>query len=140
MNKRSVFSLVAVAVAVVFAVVGWIGSEIANTDRTSPEDSIATSFITHVTLLTGAQGNLREPDDVAESARISLNSLSMGLVLHYDKLSKSEKTKLAPYLARARLIPPARNGTSGSILDCIREGSEKASVDEHCISNALPSK
>jgi len=106
MNKRNVVLMA--AVALVSASAGWFASEYEKVSYIAPADSIATGLITLVTVLTDAQGKQREPEDATETAKIALNSLRLGLDLHYDQLSEAKKKELEMYLTRARTVPPTK--------------------------------
>lgn len=100
MNKRQATTLLLVAAASGSA--GWVANELSKSTHISPGESIADNWVTHVTVLTDGQGNPRAAEDVVIAAQAALDSLSLGLALHYDDLPDKTRDMIIPYLARAK--------------------------------------
>lgn len=136
MNKRQAATLLLVAAASGSA--GWVGNELFKSTHISPGESIAGNWVTFVTVLTDGQGNLRAAEDVRIAAQSALDSLSLGLALHYDDLPDETRDMIIPYLARVETsLADKEPEKPKTATNCIAQATQSGYMDPDCIAAAV---
>lgn len=125
-------------VALAFAAAGWSLHAISTADHLTPAKSIAAAWQTQIDVLTTPQGEERSAEDASRIARVSLSTLSMGLAMHYNQLTREQKRQLAPFIPRLRALDGSTDRqTSLAVIECIDAAGETRPIDEACISKAV---
>lgn len=125
-GKISARTTVVALIALAALVLGWVASAAYHRSvMISGADSFAAAWITQVQTLTREDGRVQDAEEVAQTVRIILENLTLGLGLNYHRFSDEEAARVERYAARALGQLP-EDSSSRELVECMLPDEEGA--------------